>query len=92
MRIFGNCAACNNLFDLFTTLRHLGLGSAGFADFASTPKLSSLYPIAVLLLYSLPSFENTTGTFGPVALIVGVTENPEILSQQYYWCLGLEQG
>ena len=92
MRIFGNCAACNNLFYLFTTLRHLGLGSADFADFALTPKLSSLYPTVELSLYSLPSFDCTTGTFGPVALIAGVTENPGFLLQQYYWRQGLGVG
>ena len=79
MRNVGNCAACNNLFDLFTTLRHLGLGSAGFAGFALILKLWSSYPTVVLSLYSLPSFENTTGIFDPVALLAGAVENPEIL-------------
>ena len=79
MRNVGNCAACNILFDLFTTLRHLGLGSAGFAGFALIPELSSLSPTVVLSWYSLPSFENTTGIFDPVALLAGAIENPEIL-------------
>ena len=74
----GNCAACNILFDLFTTLRHLGLGSAGFG-FALTLEPWSSYPTAVLSWYSLPSFENTTGIFDPVALLAGAIENPEIL-------------
>ena len=79
MRNVGNCAACKILFDLFTTLRHLGLGSADFAGFALTLEPWSSCPTVELSLYSLPSFENTTGIFDPVALLAGATENPEIL-------------
>ena len=79
MRNVGNCAACNILFDLFTTLRHLGLGSADSAAGSYSPELWSLY----LLKYSWPSFEHTTGIFDPGALIAGAIENPDLVLEQH---------